>query len=187
MKRILLTILFAIVLLALPGFIIKRGPASNEQVIYAFKVTENTGGLDAANCAMYEMIIDATPLQEIACNNDVAEAYADRNWYVTKIIGTVRYQAWGGTEACDVDVDFGGSTTTTFEFGGSDLRSVGDTVTKTTLTDHTIAAGEMIQVRHDTPAADDECAVPGAGPDCDCGTSNAVTAGYIITIYGIPL
>jgi hypothetical protein len=125
---------------------------------------------------------------DFACTNfrnDYTVPYA---FTITSVGLSVGSEAWSATGNCDVRVILGGSpeTSTNFLAGGDttatvpasvDLYSVGDSSTITGLS-ISVAAGTLVQVRHDTPAGNQSCQ---AGAGCVC---TAATGSYKYWIRG---
>jgi hypothetical protein len=149
-------------------------PTSVDETIVELFLVENAGQLVAGQCAPVSNI----SANGSTCANSVTSYYANAAWNVTRICIVIPTLSWTTTEACDVDVDFGGSTTTTFLIGDDGLTAIGDSLCVTSLTDSTLAINDLVIVRHDSPAAD-HCQNKAA---CVCEAANGVN--YKIQIFG---
>lgn len=159
-------------LLAIPlmgGNVVVVPDRDEEVLLYAYGAGTN---LTSGQCA--------GPYQAGAttCGSNLGTYYATSNWTITRIAAAVGFSPWGTTEACDVDIDIAGTTTATFQFGASGLRTAGDATSAATFTVGTISAGDLIVIRHDDPVPDTYCVNT---ESCDCDGANAT---YLIMIHG---
>jgi len=147
-------------------------PDRFEETIAEF-LHDQSGGV-AGECARHAIMAAGG-----ACDASAYEYHVQDAWTVTRISLAIGGRVWTANEACDVDIDFGDSTTTTFLVGATGLAAAGDSSSVTSLTDHSLAIGDDIDVRHDDPAAQ-HCLNGPSSCDCDShiGSYNVRIFGY---------
>ena len=151
---------------------------SPESVIHHdFKIHD--GAFQTGLCSR----LNESAATEVTCGDPSADFIVKRNLVVTRITLQIETVAWTTTEACDVDVNFGGVTAATFQVGNSALDALGNYENKLKsdgdLAVTTLSEGDVIQVKHSTASgANDYC---NTGSSCACVAANA---GYRTTIYG---
>jgi hypothetical protein len=184
MKRTLYSLLLGFIALAvLTGWTIKRGPARHEQIIAYFS---GYTPVTAAQCGKTTVSLWS---QGNCATSGSTKTRVARPWTATRMTGTPGLQAWSGTEGCDLDLLVGGTggdgtpvALLRAGGGGTDgFRAYETTGYTTTFVDHEIAAGELLQIQHNTPAGGDQYCIAGAG--CAC---TGVQAGYQVVLWGIP-
>lgn len=172
MRKLLALLVLAVV--AMTGGSTRHVPSqAAESVIVEFLAIDSA--YTAAACATWHRTLNT---QEVSCADKAAIFYVDVDWVVTHIGVSVGVASvWTANEACDVDIDIGGTTAATFNVGDTGLAAAGDVSSTTVLSVTSVDAGGAIIVRHDDPIGD-TCL---AGSSCDCDSANA---SHRVTVYG---